>query len=236
MHHLTVGFANVGRADNADQVRTALQRIKDRLAGYDHRALLLNEIDEGDETSPSDHELVDQKYGGYAKPNPPWTSREPILTKGLTVKWTQSHHGGNGVPNQSPARQLHEVIVDGFNEPDIALLGAHYPAGAHNGDRPPDVRDQLLHEYGKLQDKHKARLKHHLAEGRHVVWGMDCNWTDFPGLHDREKTMRHYKPDYIRAVPAQGWSVTKENGGQVDLPIEDLHKLQWAVIDFRPQS
>jgi hypothetical protein len=232
---LTAGFANLGRANNADQVRTALQKIWDKLSNYDTRVLFLNEIDEGDETNPPDHELVLDKFNKYDRPQPPWSGREPILTKGLTVQWSQSHPGGAGVPNQSPARPLGEVVVSPADGPQIAFLGAHYPAGAHNGDRPPAVRDDLMREYNKLQDVHTERLRHHMDEGRHVVWGMDCNWTSFPPLHDREKTMRHYKPDYIRAVAASGWTLSKEAGGQIDLPIEDLHKLQWAVLKFEPK-
>lgn len=232
----TAGFANLGRAQNADQVRTALQKIWDKLSNYDERFLFLNEIDEGDETNPPDHELVLDKFNKYDRPNPPWSGREPILIKGPPVNWSKSHPGGAGVPNQSPARPLGEVVVDPEEGPQIALLGAHYPAGAHNGDRPPDIREQLKREYGKLQSIHTERVAHHLNEGRHVIWGMDCNWTSFPKLHDREKTMRHYKPDYIRAAAAPGWSLSCEANGQINLPIEDLHKLQWAVLNFQEKD
>jgi hypothetical protein len=230
-----IGFANIGRANNADQVRTALRTIHDRLDGYDlPKVLNLNEIDEGDTTNPDDHTLVGQEFGdNWAKPHPPWKSREPILARHVTITHSNKHAGCPGMSGQTPARDLWEVRVDGEDGPDVVVLNAHYPAGAHNGDRPPDVKDELLDLYAELKQVHVGRIRNAMDNGRHVLWAMDTNWPDMPLLHDREKTLSHGGPDWIRVVPAPGWKAEKTGGGTASLPI-DGHDYRFATVKFNP--
>lgn len=230
-----IGFANIGRANNADQVRAALSTIAADLDGRDcAKFLCLNEIDEGDTTNPDDHTLVGQRFGEkWAKPGPAWKSREPVLARHVEITHCTKHPGCAGMDGQTPARDLHEVRVDGEGGPHVTVMGAHYPAGAHNGDRPPHVRDQLLDLYADLQATHKERIRNAMDNGRHVLWAMDTNWPDMPKMHDREVVLNHGGPDWIRAIPAPGWRVDKVAGGVVQLHI-DGHDYRWATVNWHP--
>lgn len=229
---LPVGFVNLGRAEHVDQVRTSLELISDKVAGWKSGVLLFNEIDEADRTSPSDHDLIEELFRLWD--DHAWESREPILTLDLKTKRSRSRKAARGVARQSPARPLHEVVIDGGADPDTVVIGGHYPAGVHNGARSAKVLALLTVEYVRMQAIHRARIRHHRRAGRHVVWAMDVNWRQFLRLNRSEGTVSHHGPDFIRVIPARGWTAHRGRHGYVDLPIEKLHRFLWAVIEFRP--
>lgn len=227
---LAVGFANIGRG-TPEQTRVAIQRISDKMVGYVQAALLLNEVDEADQAD--EHGLLSTAFRVWQ--DHAWHSREPILTKGLYTRREHSFPAAPGVPHQTPARQIHEVIIDGGADPDIVLIGGHYPAGAHNGHRSPVVYALLMAGYARMQFVHRSRIHHHHRVGRHVVWAMDVNWrAHFPRLHRAEGTLAEHGPDLIRVAPASGWAAHRIHWGSVPLPVEQLHRLEWAVVEFRP--
>ncbi len=163
-----------------------------------------------------------------------WDTREPLLYTGLEPVRERSWSGARGVAHQSPSRRIHELVLSGGDDPDLAVLGGHYPAGAHNGERPPAARAALLGGYTTMLARHRARLHRNHGAGRHTVWAMDVNWRAFPRLHRREGTARRHGPDYIRVLPARGWEAVRGPNGSDDLGIEPLHRLEWAVLTFRP--
>lgn len=224
-----VGFANLGRGDIED-TREAVKLVAARMLDFPAAALLLNEVDEAD--AADEHGILSTAFRRWE--DHAWDSREPILTKGLKVKRSRSYRAARGVARQSPSRPLHEVILDGGDDPDTVLIGGHYPAGAHNGQRPARVKVQLVAEYARMLAIHQARIRHHRRAGRHVVWAMDVNWRAFPRLHRAEGTLRAHGPDRVRVIPARGWEVACRRKGVVDLPVEALHPLLWALIEFRP--
>jgi hypothetical protein len=226
---LTVAFANIGRG-TPEQTRDAIALIAAQMLAFDTAALLLNEVDEAD--TADEHGLLStafRKWEDHA-----WDSREPILTKGVKVKRSSTRKAARGVTRQSPARPIHEVIVDGGDDPDIVLIGGHYPAGARNGQRAARTKAALVSEYVRMQAIHRTRIRHHRRAGRHIIWAMDANWRHFPKMHRAEGELINHGPDYIRVIPARGWEAVKAPSRKNNLPVEPLHKLLWAVVVFRP--
>lgn len=225
---LAVAFANAGRG-TPRQTSVAVGRIADHLEQFERAALLLNEIDEADTADEhGEFSAAFRQWEGHA-----WTTREPILTKGVKVKRTLSIRAAQGVARQSPARRVHEVIVDGGSEPDLVLMGGHPPAGAKNGRRAAKVKALLVVQYLVMWRLIRRRVRHHQKAGRHVVVAMDGNWRAMPALHRAEALVIKHGPDFIRVVPATGWTVRAPRRGDVDLGIEAMHRLLWAVLSFR---
>lgn len=226
---LAVGFANVGRGTVA-QTRAAIHAIATKMDTFDQAALLLNEVDEAD--TADEHGLLSAAFRTWE--DHAWDTREPILTRGLTTKRAHSRVAARGVPHQSPARPINEVTIDGGTDPDIVLIGGHLPAGAHNGHRAPVVKAQLVVQYVAMLRQLRKRIRHHRKAGRHVVWAMDVNWRHLPRLALDEGTLTAHPPDYVRVIPARGWTAHRLRVGNTPLPIEQLHRLEWAVVEFRP--
>lgn len=230
--NLSIGFLNLGRG-NVAQTTTALEKAAEQMDALPEPAVLfINEADEAD--AADEHSLISRFFPGWAKRA--WETREPILTKALHVLRDQSSRGAKGVARQSPARELHEVLVEVEDGPDVVFIGGHYPAGAHNGTRARAVFVLLMAGYTTMLYRHRKRIRHHRKAGRHVVWAMDVNWRlSFPRLHRLEKTMRRHGPDLVRVIPAKGWRVKRVRDGRVALPVEALHGLEWAVVQFFPR-
>lgn len=230
---VAVGFANIGRG-NVAQTAAALDVIRVRLDALTSSGrpglLFLNEVDEGDQAN--EHGLLSTAFRRWDSAW--WDTREPLMHTGLDVGRERSWAAAPGVEHQSPSRRLHELIVDGGQDPDIAALGGHYPAGAHNGERPALARAALLGGYTVMHARHRAREHRHHDAGRHVLWAMDVNWRHFPRLHRHEGTLRRHGPDYIRVLPARGWEAARTADGYDALGIEPMHRLEWAVLTFRP--
>lgn len=230
---VAAGLANVGRGNEA-QTKAAVDIIAKRmneLTRKDRPGLLfLNEIDEADQAN--EHGIINSALRPWDSCW--WDTREPLMHTGLTVVRERSWAAAAGVEHHSPSRRLHDAVFDGDDEPDIAALGGHYPAGAHNGERPEAARAALLGGYGQMMTRHSARELHHHRARRHVVWAMDVNWRQFPKVHPREGTVRRHGPDYMRVLPARGWEVVRAAQGADELGIEPLHRLEWALLTFRP--
>lgn len=238
---LAVGFANVGRGNVAqtqhavDVIARRMNTLTDGSKSGDIPArpglLFLNEVDEADQAN--EHGIINAALRPWDSAW--WDTREPLMHTGLDVRRERSWSGAAGVARQSPTRRIHELVIDaGRDNPDLALLGGHYPAGAHNGERPAAAKAALLAGYGVMRQRHRARVHHHHRAGRHVVWAMDVNWRHFPRLHRHEGTLRHNGPDYIRVLPARGWEAVRGQDGSDALGIEPMHRLEWAVLTFRP--
>lgn len=228
MDRLAVAFGNVGRGD-VEQTRDAIALIAARMLDFPKAALFLNEIDEAD--AADEHGILSTAFRKWE--DNAWGSREPILTKGVEVKRSRSLRAARGVARQSPARPIHEVVIDGGDgRPDVVLIGGHYPAGAHNGQRAARVRVQLVTEYARMLALHRRRIRHHRRKGRHVIWAMDVNWRRFPRLVAAEGTLRAHGPDRVRVIPARGYHAHRRDHGAVDLPVEPLHRLEWADVEF----
>lgn len=224
---LAVGFANIGRG-GFEQTISAVDVIAEHMGQFDTAALLLNEIDEAD--AADEHGLLSSAFRPWQ--DHAWDTREPILTKGVRVRRSQSIRGAKGVRRQSPARPVHEVIVDGGPDPDIVLIGGHLPAGAKNGWRAPLVRVVLVAEYARMWRLIRKRVRHHVRKGRHVVVAMDFNWRTLTRLHRRQGTLTAHGPDRIFVIPARGWVARRPRHGFIELPVEKLHGLLWAVVRF----
>ena len=229
MRSLAVAFANIGRG-TPEQTRDAVALIAAQMLTFDRAALLLNEIDEAD--AANEHGILSTAFRQWQ--DHAWDSREPILTKGLAAKRWSSRRAARGVARQSPARPIHEVLIDGGDDPDVVLIGGHFPAGAKNGKRPPLARVALVTEYARMLQILRRRIRHHRRAGRHVIWAMDVNWRSLPKLHRAEGELTSHGPDYIRVIPARGWEARRLRRGAVDLPVERLHRLEWAVVAFSP--
>lgn len=224
---IAFGFANIGRG-NREQTREAVRLIAAQMLPPERAVMLFNEADEAD--MADEHGLISSAFRHWE--DHAWSSREPILTKGLRSQWSNSFLAASGVPRQSPTRLLHEVILDGGDGPDIAALGGHYPAGAKNGKRPARVKAQLMVQYMRMFWKHRKRVRHHHEKGRHVVWAMDVNWRGFPRWFRGQETLAKHGPDLMVVLPAPGWEVRVPSRGHVELPIEALHRLEWAYVAF----
>lgn len=230
-------FANLGRAKHVEQVKSSMLTIRDTLDRFGAAVLCLNEIDEGDKTKPDDHTLLRRYFrfrGGWRKAH--MRRRDPILALDLALRQRRWFRAAGGVPHQSPARQINEAVHRQPDGPDVAVITGHYPAGAYNGQRPERIRAALLAGYDRMLTIHRERIKHHHRAGRHVVWAMDCNWRAFPALHRAEVQLAHHGPDYIRAIPAPGWTVSEGRGGEVHLDIEALHHLLWVEPEWKEAS
>lgn len=229
-------FANLGRANRVGPVISSMETIRDHLETVPTAVLFLNEIDEGDETKPDDHTLLKRIFTGWVRAH--FRRKDPILSRGLKQTHRRWFRAAPGVPHQSPARQINESIIPSDNQdrPDVAVITGHYPAGAFNGERPAKVKAQLMEGYLNMQAIHAARIQVHHRAGRHVVWGMDCNNRKFPELHRAEVQLHHHGPDYLRAIPAPGWSVTVHHSGAVHLDIEALHELLWAEPAWKKET
>lgn len=230
---VVVGFANIGRGDVAETTAAAdvIARRMNALTKSGRPGMLfLNEVDEADQAN--EHGILNTTMRPWDSAW--WDTREPLMHTGLTVQRERSWAAAPGVANQSPSRRIHELVIDGGDEPDLAALGGHYPAGAHNGQRPAAARAALLGGYTTMIARHRARLRRHHAAGRNVVWAMDVNWRAFPSLHRREGTLRRNGVDYIRVLPARGWEAVRGPNDSAELGIEPMHRLEWAVLTFRP--
>lgn len=228
---LSIGFVNVGRGGAGDTER-AIEIVADRMGDLPSpKALFVNEADEGND--PDEHKLWAAAFGTWSRRH--FETREPFFSTGLNLLRGQTLAGAKGVPNQSPTRRISEVIAFVGDGPDVAFIGGHYPAGAHNGRRPAAAFVLLMAGYTVMLARHRKRVRHHRRAGRHVVWAMDVNWREFPLLHALERTVRRHGPDRIRVLPAKGWRADVIRDGRVALPIEALHGLEWARVRFSPR-
>lgn len=229
---LAVGFANLGRGDVAHTMAAVdvIAKRMNALTADRPGMLFLNEVDEADQAN--EHGLINTALRPWDSAW--WDTREPLMHTGLMVVRERSWAAAPGVAHQSPARRIHEVVFDGGHDPDLVALGGHYPAGAHNGQRPVLAKTALLGGYSLMTTREAARTRHHHRAGRHVLKAMDRNWRGAPKIHPHEGIVRRHGPDDIRVLPARGWEVVRVTQGSDELGIETLHRLEWAVLTFRP--
>lgn len=233
MSRFVIAFANWGRAKSVDPVRRSMQVTRDGLLKKGLPVVLeLCEIDEGD-SGYSDHTLINSTFTGWNKYNMEY--REPILTHGCTLDTVHVNGGAFGVKHQSPPRK----VVDGTShdlikyDPGVTFIGGHFPAGCHNGERPPAIKEQLCDGYSSMLKVWKDRMTVHHERDQHVVWGADVNWRHFPKLFPHEVQIDHDGPDYLRALPANGYALKVRDKGKIDNFIEPgLHDCHWAIIEF----
>lgn len=230
---------NFGRAKRVGQVVSSMRRVAEKLRLLGRRAgavLFCNEIDEGDKTRPSDHNLLRDIFKTWVRAH--MGRKDPILTLGLKQRKRRWFKAAPGVPHQSPSRQINESVIPAKKkgEPATVLLGGHYPAGAYNGERPEAIRRMLVAGYDSMQALHAARIQEHHRAGNHVVWGMDCNNRHFDRLHRAEVQVAHHGPDYIRVVPAPGWVFVVDDHGEIPMDIEKLHPCLWVDGHFEKEK
>lgn len=227
----TYATANFGRAESAAPVVASMDAVEHGLVAVGDVVLCAQEWDEGDR-GYSDHQLGGKIFADWTIER--FAEREPILLhtarKALSVK---GHPAARGVPHQSPARTIQQVIL----EPErggveTVVLNGHYPAGAHNGSRSPRVKVALLAGYVRMLAVHRRLIRHHHKAGRNVVWCMDTNWRNFPPMHRREVPVFHSGPDYIRAIPAKGRTVKAGPTKTIGMSIEPMHDCHYAEIHF----
>jgi len=234
-YSLTVGHANLGRARTVTPVRESMDTIRHLLEQHAGPVVLgLNEIDEGDKTRPTDHQLLRETFThGWQRTQ--MSKREPILLHGIKVRqpWRRrSYKAAPGVTHQSPSRSWQvDVVTPAKGCPPVAVLCGHYPAGARNGQRNPHVHDELEAAYVKMQAAEKRLIAAHLAAGRQVVILADRNWRGYrPGAGGH--IAAHHGPDFISVFPAAGWRLHVADESWHPLSIEKLHGLSVAGLRF----
>lgn len=226
---------NFGRAKRVSSVTSTMVEIRNRLAKFDSAVLFCQEIDEGDKTKPADHALLRSIFSSWTRAH--MARHDPILSRGVKQRRRRWFRASPGVKHQGPARQVNESrIRTAKGEPDVVLLGGHYHAGVHNGDRPAKIKAELEAGYDRMLAIHRERILEHHAASRHVIWGMDTNWRDFPRLHRSEVSVAHHGPDYLRAIPAPGYAVLVTERGELHNDIESMHACLFAVIEFTKET
>lgn len=220
-----IAFANIGRTNKADVVRS-LQAIERGLPNG--CTLILAEIGEGDR-GYDEHALVQRTFSGWRIVH--GDTREPIL---LDVAATDARvlrgdpwrrRTMRGIPRQSPPRHLQEVITvraDGTKRVDMTV---HYPAGAKNGSRAPHVKALLMAGWLNTRRKHRARIRHHVRRGHDVRTAFDANKRGGMKLHRRQVAIFTDAPDYGIAIPGKGRTVRIVDRGSIPLYVEpNLHR------------
>ena len=231
----TGAFANLGRAPgHVEKVRSSMAKIVNGLPGGPV-ILGLNEIDEGDITKPSDHDLLRQ----YFRKDDGWTlthmtSREPILLRDLKrIRHLSGRRmGAPGVKHQTPPRPLNRIVVPtGDGLPDLAVLCFHYAAGVHNGDRPAHVKAELTAGYTHMEGVEKSMSDRQRKAGRHLLKLSDRNWRAYqPPAGEHVVAHDPHTPDFITLDPEAGWHIDVRDRGSINLDIEALHNCEWVTI------
>lgn len=237
---IVLGFANVGRGKPVTAVRATMLTIRRQLRRRGKAIVLgLNEIDEGDKTKPSDHKLLRHYFSrrrGWTRTH--MTTREPIVLHGLKRlrRHSRSVRGCPGLERQTPGRTWQLTVVPlGKDEPDLAVICGHPPAGARNGDRAPETKKALEERYREMQDAEDELLDQQRKAGRHIITLADRNWRDYkaPG---RARIVVNEGPDFITVEAAKGWQFDVVDEGHEPLSIEALHDLLWAVVTFTKEN
>lgn len=230
-----VFLVNLGRTKRASTVARAMRLIRGHI-GKRRAVLALVEMDEGDKTIPSDHALLRVTFTLLHRWHRAWMSkREVLLSHRIRARHGlgKSVHACDGLPHESPSRSW-QASVYPTTAGLVAVVTGHPPAGAHNGRRPARVKAELLDRYAQTEAAEKQivtdMLKVPGVVG--VVIAADRNRRDYKPLHPHEVIVAHHGPDYISAVPAAGHDVHHGHPESMPQPVEALHRLIGAPVEF----
>lgn len=227
--------ANLGRTKKAATVRASMLIIRKHI-GTRRAVLGLVEMDEGDKTKPTDHQLLGKVFTRLRRWRKTWMpKREPILSHKIRPRRTlgRSIHAANGVPHLSPSRTWQESVyptADGL----VHVICGHYNIAKVHKTANKERARELADGYERQQLAEQSLVTHALAQPgvAGVVILADRNDRAYKHLHPREVTVAHHGLDYITAIPAKGHKVTHSKADVVGLTIEPFHKMLGATISF----
>jgi len=212
-----VWTANFGRGVSVPVFqRNALEVMKS-----DHEAscaTCIQELDEADK--PDEHAFVKELAGkdhlvGFQ------THVPIVVARRYTVRVPRVKPTSEGVPHQSPRRNVVSCRIEHPRKPDVpgvALLNNHAPRNT------PVLREQIKEnreEFG--QEVWRVWEQQHS-----YIWAGDMNDQNFPKLTPGEKTAVHAGLDYIRyRSHPKGAQLELLDTGTVDMDI-DGHNAHWA--------
>jgi hypothetical protein len=238
---IRLAFANLGRAPSVVPVRQSINRIARHLDDAPDTepvatVLGLVEIDEGDKTDPTDHELLSwrlRKDEGWRRK---WfRSGEPMFFKNTPSRRSLAEriNVGLSVAHWLPFRHLNSIVIPtGDGQPDLVVINQHYPLADHQLlGRPQSLRVKMAAAYKRQKRlENKTVAKHHAA-GRHVALLADRNVGNY-WPRDGEVVAAHKGVDWITVLPADGWTVRVLSNSVAPLRIEAFHPLLTTTVRF----
>lgn len=228
MTRVVVVFANLGKVRVVERHKTeeSIRRIaaKIRSLRVPIAHLLTAEVE------PFELEMLLDALPGFEAHNT--ESHEPVFTRGAGVKRARWIHVRNtAVKRWSPPRGLSEVIVDGGEDPDTAVIGTHHPV--NYGDRAPKAQRALDKARAKMVKRGRRRIRWHRFLGRHNVYGGDVNDRHPVPPHKRAVRLFGDGFDHGWIIPARGWVAEVRQLPLIDLTIEPQHDGLWAEVTLR---